>query len=468
LAELVLMPKLGFNMETGYISTWRKKEGDGIKKGDVLLEIETDKTTMEIESTVSGMVRKILVGEGETIPVILPIAIIGEANENIEGMIREAMAQLGQTVEPMVPEVSSIESEKTPNLQVEPINDTTTPSLIDPGQIKLSPRAQKYIREKNLDLLTSDIKGTGFQGGVTVSDIEEYVKRNRTKITPVAEKIAVQNKLEISSIQGTGIGGKVTKADVENVLIRKENVQSPSQPTAQSAGDKKILRTINYAGMRKVIGDRLSLSKFTAPHLYFTTSVDVSSLMALRKQVNAAQEQKISVNDFIIGAVIKALQKYPELNSSLQGDKILQYEDVNIGVAVGLETGLIVPVIKEAQTKKISQIAKESQALAEKARNGKLLPDEYQGGTFTISNLGMFGIENFTAIINPPEAGILSISAVKKTAVVMEEAGEDKVVIKPMMNMTVSVDHRIIDGLVATRFINEVKTLIENPFNIII
>lgn len=457
MAELVLMPKLGFNMETGYISSWFKKEGDTIKKGDVLLAIETDKTTMEIESTVSGTVRKILADEGETVPVILPIAIIGDANENIEALLRDARAQLGQTVD-TVPSDTEIAMPQEVDSSNPPLS---VPSTIE---LKLSPRAQKYIREKNLNLATLDIKGTGFQGGVTASDVEEYVKRNRTKISPVAEKIADQNNLDINSIQGTGLGGKVTKMDVQSALNKMDNIQTP----IPSMGDKKVLRTINYSGMRKVIGDRLSQSKFTAPHLYFTTSADMSSLMELRKQVNGAQEQKISVNDFIIGAVIKALQKYPELNSSLQGDKILIYEDVNIGIAVGLESGLIVPVIKQAQSKKLSQIAKESQALAEKARNGKLLPDEYQGGTFTLSNLGMFGIENFTAIINPPEAGILSISAVKKTPVVVEEDGEDKIVIKPIMKMTVSVDHRIIDGLVATRFINEVKTLIENPFNIII
>lgn len=462
MADIVLMPKLGFNMETGYISTWQKKEGDVIKKGDVLLVIETDKTTMEIESTMSGTVRKILAEEGDTVPVILPIAIIGGADENIDELIRKAMAQLGGTE---TSGASAPESMTAPEGQADSAQGEIPPISISSSiQLKLSPRAKKFVRENNIDLGTLNLKGTGFQGGVTAEDVEEYVKQKRIKITPVAEKIAEHSGLEVNSIPGTGIGGKVTKADVEGVLNKKGNNQSP----VPLMGDKKILRTINYSGARKIIGDRLSQSKFTAPHLYFTTSVDVSGLVALRKQVNSAQEQKISLNDFIIGAVIKALQKYPELNSSLQGDKILQYEDVNIGVAVGLESGLIVPVIKQAQNKKLSQIARESQVLAEKARNGKLLPDEYQGGTFTLSNLGMFGIENFTAIINPPEAGILSISAVKKTAVVVEENGEDKVLIRPMMNITVSVDHRIIDGMVATRFINEVKALIENPFNIII
>jgi pyruvate dehydrogenase E2 component (dihydrolipoamide acetyltransferase) len=220
--------------------------------------------------------------------------------------------------------------------------------------------------------------------------------------------------------------------------------------------------------MRKIIGDRLSLSMFTAPHLYFTTSIDVGDLIALRQQLNSAQEQKVSLNDFIAAAVTMTLQKCPELNSSLQGGRIIHYEDVNLGIAVALEYGLIVPVIKKAQDKTVVQIARESQSLIDKARSGKLLPDEYQGGTFTISNLGMFGIENFTAIINPPEAGILSISTVKKTPVVVEETGRENILIRPIMQVTLSVDHRIIDGLVATRFVNLLKALMEKPLGIII
>jgi pyruvate dehydrogenase E2 component (dihydrolipoamide acetyltransferase) len=274
--------------------------------------------------------------------------------------------------------------------------------------------------------------------------------------------MAAHGKLDLSKLQGTGIAGKITKADVESALQAKDASEKPP------VDGIRVLKIIPYSGMRKIIGDRLSQSMFTAPHLYFTTSIDVGDLLALRQQLNSSQEQKVSLNDFLAAAVTMTLQTCPELNSSLQGGQIIQYEDVNLGIAVALEYGLIVPVMKKAQDKNIIQIAQESQSLIDKARSGKLLPDEYKGGTFTISNLGMFGIDNFTAIINPPEAGILSISAVKKTPVVAEENGRENILIRPIMRVTLSVDHRIIDGLVATRFINQLKALVEKPLSIII
>jgi pyruvate dehydrogenase E2 component (dihydrolipoamide acetyltransferase) len=300
---------------------------------------------------------------------------------------------------------------------------------------------------------------------MTAGDVAACGKRQPGRITPLAEKMADHNKLDLGGLQGTGIAGKITKADVEKAMQTRET--DKSSPVDTSDGTR-VLKTIPYSGMRKIIGDRLSQSMFTAPHLYFTTSIDVGDLLAVRQQLNSSQEQKVSLNDFMAVAVTMTLQKCPELNASLQNRQIIQYSDVNLGIAVALEYGLIVPVIKHAQDKNIIQISQESQALIDKARNGKLLPDEYKGGTFTISNLGMFGIENFTAIINPPEAGILSISAAKRTPVVVEEQGRETILIRPIMQVTLSVDHRIIDGLVATRFINQLKAIVEKPLSIII
>jgi len=461
MAEFILMPKLGFNMESGQLVKWYKREGEPVQIGDVLFDVLTDKTNMAIESTVSGFVLKILAAEGENVPVILPIAIIGAADEDISPMLKEAAAKLGKTeiAEIEIPRSVKNLSDEAPRQEEEPANAAAD------RKIKLSPKAARYIKENKIDITNLDPKGTGFQEGITVGDVEAYVKSRRRKISPLAEKIAAQSKLDLGGLKGTGPAGKITKADVEDFVNKKAGKDiSP----ADLLGDRKVLRKISYSGIRKIIGDRLSQSMFTAPHLYFTTSIDVDNLIALRQQVNSSQEQKVSLNDLIAAAVTKALQKYPELNSSLQGDQIIQYEDVNLGIAVGLESGLIVPVIKKAQNKRITQIAQESQSLVDKAHQGKLLPDEYQGGTFTISNLGMFGIENFTAIINPPEAGILSISAVKKTPVVVEYEGKDKIMIKAVMRVTLSVDHRIIDGLVATRFINHIKALVEKPVSILI
>jgi pyruvate dehydrogenase E2 component (dihydrolipoamide acetyltransferase) len=460
MAEFVLMPKLGFNMASGQLVKWHKHEGETVQKGDALFEVLTDKTNMVIESTVSGVVRKILVEEGATLEVFLPIAIIGNANEDIGPLLKEAAEKLGKSIT-----VGSSAGSAEPSPTEPPASLAASVGATDPGTLKLTPKAKKYIQDQRIDIGQLDLQGTGFQGGITAADVKAALTRGPRKITPLAGKIAAQNEVDLGSVKGTGPAGKITKADVEGAMNRQ--AASPAV-LPEAPGVTKVLKTIPYTGMRKIIGDRLSQSMYTAPHLYFTLSLEMDALMALRRQVNSAQEQKVSLNDFMTAAVTKALQKHPALNASLQGDRILQYGDVNMGIAVGLETGLIVPVIKRAQTKTVTQIAKEGKVLIDKALKGTLIPDDYKGGTFTISNLGMHGIENFTAIINPPEAAILSISGVKKTPVVVEAGGEDKIIIKSVMQITLSVDHRIIDGLVATRFLNQIKAYVENPISIII
>lgn len=456
MAEFIIMPKLGFNMDAGQLVKWHKAVGDKLKKGEVVFEIQTDKTTMEIEATADGILLSILVEEGQTVPVTLPIAVVGAAGENVAAMIAEAKGQLGNIAATGNEQVA----EAPANTDATVTATEAASSVAANSELKLSPRARKYAAEQGLDLAGEVIAGTGHQGGVTQRDLEQYV--NSGKITPLARRMAAAAKIDVATISGSGIGGKVIKEDIVAVM-------KPAEPTAgESAGGPEVLRTISYTGMRKVIGDRLSQSKFTAPHLYFTTSVDITDLVKFRELVNNSQQQKVSYNDFVIAAVSQALQKYPEINCALHGDTIIQYKDVNIGVAVALENGLIVPVVRRTQTKKLTAIAAETQALAEKARAGKLLPQEYQGGTFTVSNLGMFGIENFTAIINPPEAAILSVSASRKVPVVVSTDGEDTIVVRTIMKITVSVDHRLIDGMNATRFLNEVKALLEKPLTILI
>ena len=455
MAEFIIMPKLGFNMDVGELVKWHKNEGDAIKKEDVVFEIQTDKTTMEIESTISGVLLKILVQEGETVPVTLPVCIVGKIGEDIRALIAEAQGVLGTG--------SSVDAEPVPEIPVA-AEMTTAPEAIAaavvPGDLKISPRAKKYAADHGLDLGGAAIVGTGFQGGIMQRDLEQAVKGG--KISPLAKKMAAAAQVDLTAVSGTGIGGKIVKADIEAVI------QVPKAAVNVPGGEIEVLRTIPYSGMRKIIGDRLSQSKFTAPHLYFTAAVDVTELIKFRDMVNKSQEQKVSYNDFVIAAVSQALQKHPEINCSLQRDKIIQYKDVNIGMAVGMESGLIVPVIKKSQGKKLTTIAAETQALAEKARTGKLLPQDYQGGTFTVSNLGMFGIENFTAIINPPEAAILGVGALKKNPVVVSKDGEDVIVVRTIMNITLSIDHRLIDGLNAVKFIKEVQGMLENPLIILI
>ena len=341
--------------------------------------------------------------------------------------------------------------------------------------IRISPRARRAAAENALSIEDINITGTGWGGGIREQDILDYVASAKRRATPVAKAMARAEGLDPEGITGSGVNGKIRKADVEKALasISKKTTEDPAEQRigeAKYAEDgRQILEAIPYAGVRKVIGDRLSESKFTAPHLYFTQKVDLLKLLEVRKQVNGAQDKKTSVTDYIARATILALQKYPEMNASLMGDTIVRYKSVNLGIAVASPTGLIVPNIKDSQNMSVVEISKASTPLFEKARAGKLAINEYTGGTFTISNLGMFGIENFTAIINPPEVGILSISATKDEPVVMTgEDGSKEIAIRPVMNIQVSVDHRIIDGLLAAQFVTEIKTLLENPISLLV
>ena len=327
------------------------------------------------------------------------------------------------------------------------------------------------------DLAVEDlaIEGTGWQGGICEKDILEYLASNKVKATPVAAAMAKAEGIDLADIKGSGVNGKIMKEDVEKVIAAAKKAVAAAEDQAHAgAGEitpdgKEIGEKVPYAGVRKVIGDRLAESKFTAPHLYFTQKVNMEDVLALRKKVNEVQDKKTSVTDFIAKAVIMTLKKYPEMNSSLVGETIERYKSINLGIAVASPTGLIVPNIKNSQDMSVVEISKASTPLFDKARAGKLAVDEYAGGTFTISNLGMFGIENFTAIINPPEVGILSISSTKdEPFVVTKEDGTKEIQIKPMMNIQLTVDHRIIDGLLAAQFVTNVKNLLENPISLMV
>ena len=470
MAEIIIMPKLGFNMNEGKLVEWYKNEGDSIAKGEPLFSVETDKTNMDIEATGDGVVKALLIEAGDTVPVTLPIAVIGAEGEDVSAAIADAKAQLaGGGAAPAAKEEAEAPVEEKKAAAPAP--------KAEGGRMKITPRARRAAAESNLPLEGLEIAGTGWQGGICEQDILDYLESNKLKVTPVAKAMAAAEGIDLESVAGTGANGKIMQEDVEKAVAAKEKAAA-AQETACACEDgekkfspdgKEILEEVPYAGVRKVIGDRLSESKFTAPHLYFTQKVNLEKLLEIRKQVNAAQDKKTSVTDYIARATIIALQKYPEMNSSLVGDTIVKYKSVNLGIAVASPTGLIVPNIKDSQNMSVVELSKASSPLFEKARAGKLAINEYTGGTFTISNLGMFGIENFTAIINPPEVGILSISSTKDEPVVATKAdGSKEVAIKPMMNIQVSVDHRIIDGLLAAQFVTEIKTLLENPISLLI
>lgn len=469
MAEVIIMPKLGFNMNEGKLVQWYKNEGDEIAKGEPLFSIETDKTNMDIEATSDGVVKKLLIEEGDQIPVTLPIAVVGAADEDVSAVVADAKAQLESGGA-----APAEEKDEAPAAAPAEEKKPAAAPKAEGGRMKITPRARRVAAENDLSIEDLDIAGTGWQGGICERDILDYLESNKVKATPVAAAMAKAEGIDLAEITGTGVNGKIMKEDVEKaVAAAAKKAEAAAEAVADeaefTADGKEILEKVPYAGVRKVIGDRLSESKFTAPHLYFTQKVNMEDVIALRKKVNAAQDKKTSVTDFIARATVIALQKYPEMNSSLVGNTIIKYKSVNLGIAVASPTGLIVPNIKDSQDLSVVELSKASTPLFEKAREGKLAIDEYSGGTFTISNLGMFGIENFTAIINPPEVGILSISSTKdEPFVVTKEDGSKEIQIKPMMNIQLTVDHRIIDGLLAAQFVTEIKKLLENPISLLV
>ncbi len=358
------------------------------------------------------------------------------------------------------------------------------PKLDLGGILKITPRARRTAAEQGVNLANLTIAGTGYDGGICEKDILDYLTLNKVRISPIARKMAEDQGIVLEGLQGSGVHGKIMKRDLAAsekpaVSTFRASISELSAPAVEvkatqaevqmTVDGKEILEIVPYSGVRKIIGERLAQSKFTAPHLYFMQKVNLDKLLDLRKQINDAQEKKTSVTDYIAKAAIICLQKYPDMNESLVGEQIVKYKSVNLGIAVAAPTGLIVPVIKNANCKTVVEISKEAGALFDKARGGKLTPDEYTGGTFTISNLGMFGIENFTAIINPPEVGILAVSATKDEPFVVQDAnGNKSIEIKPMMNITLTVDHRIIDGLLAAQFVTDIKKLLENPIELLV
>ncbi|HZK12419.1 MAG TPA: dihydrolipoamide acetyltransferase family protein [Atribacterota bacterium] len=407
MAEYVIMPKLGFNMDKGTLVRWIKKEGDLVKEQEVLFEIETDKTVMEVEAQTSGILRKTLVAEGEEVPVTLPIAIIGDRDDDISKMIDEAYQKLGK-------------SEMTEE----------------------EPKAAKRISQRMVE--KREIK-------------PKKEKKEFKKISPGARKKAKELGVEVELAEGSGSGGVVIENDILDYFqLKRETSKTLIE-------EKEIEKRIPYTGIRKIIGDRLSQSKFTAPHIYFTTSVDMSEVIKLLKRFSQDTKNKISINDFLIFAVAKVLSEQPNINCSLAGEEIVYHRDIHIGIAVSVEKGLIVPVLKNANKKSLPMLSEETKNLIKLARERKLMPDDYQGGTFTVSNLGMYEIESFTAIINPPEAAILAVGEIKKIPAVIEEDGVEKIEVRSLMKMTLSADHRLIDGVTAANFLKQVKYYLEFP-----
>jgi len=448
MADIIIMPKLGYNMDEGQLVKWCKNVGDAVKKGEVLFEMNTDKTTMPVEATADGVLLKTMLEEGDYADVFTPIAVVGQAGEDPDAALAAYGGGSGAFVAP-----GEEKTEEAPAEEPAPAPAAEAAPVVNIKDLKLTPKAQKLVKDEGIDPASLvNIKGTGYRGGITAKDI---------KASPLARKIAEQKGVDLETVQGSGPAGKIMKADVEKA--------AETQAAAPAGNDEMQIASVTpYKGVRKIIGEKLAQSKFTAPHLYFTDAVDTTKLTAFRAELNANSEVKIAVSDLLTMAACKALKKYPGINVSLQDEKIITWKSINVGTAVAGSNGLVVPVIKNVQTKSITDVATESRDLVGRALEGKLAPAEYSNGTFTISNLGMFGIGNFTAIINGTESAILSVSSVRKTPVVVtDENGEDTIAIRPMMNIQLSVDHRVIDGLLASQFVEYMKQLLENPVKIL-
>ena len=426
----ILLPKMGNSVEDAEIVKWFKSEGDTVQEGDPLFSIQTDKAEVECECTASGVLRKILVPAGVEVPVLTVVALVGAADEALpEGVGGAAPAPAAASA---------------PAAQATPAAAAPAAAPVAAGGgAKASPRARKLAEEKGVDL--GAVAGSGPGGRVLSGDVAEAAAaQGSVKATPVARRVAENAGVDLRGVSGTGIGGKITKDDV---------LQAKAAPAAAPAPEPGAKRAA-LTPMRRIIAQRMCESKFAAPHYYVTVEVD----MLAAKQFRAANKAfKASFNDLVLFAAAKALREFPQVNARWCGDSIEQVPDVNLGVAVALPTGLIVPVIRQAQLLSLEGLCAAAKSLAAKAQTGKLLPDDYTGNTFTVSNLGAYGVDQFTAIINQPDSAILAVGQIKDRVVAIDGG----IHIRPIMKLTLSSDHRVIDGSVAAQFMGRLKALLE-------
>ena len=462
MAVEVIMPKAGSEMEEGEIVQWFKNEGDHVEEGEVLLEIVTDKVNMEVEAEATGTLLKILAQAGDVVPVVQTIAWIGEPGEKIPGASESGEVAPAETI---------IEKkvDYTPVKEIE---------KVDYSGLRATPAARAYARKKGIDL--SKVKGSGPKGRIHKDDVLDYKLNSKVKISPLAERIAKIEGINTESIVGTGPNGKIMKADIMAVLHGATKVEAapkaevapkaPKAPKAPNENQWGVVETVPMSPMRKVISKRMSESYFSAPTFVVNVEVDMTELLALRKKVvDAIIEEtgkKATVTDFISLAVIKSLMKHPYVNASLSSDEKEMYlhHYVNLSIAVGMDSGLVVPVIKGADKMSLKELVVASKEITTKALAGKLKPDEMADSTFTISNLGMYGVKSFVPIINQPNTAILGVSATVQKPVVLN--GE--VTVRPIMTLTLTADHRVVDGLEGAKFMKTLKEAIENPLSLLI
>jgi pyruvate dehydrogenase E2 component (dihydrolipoamide acetyltransferase) len=438
MATKVIMPKLSPTMEEGQISRWLKKEGDKVATGEPLAEIDTDKATMEMQALTTGVLRKIIVNDGQSAPLGQLIAVIGEADEDISSLLSEAPAPAAAA----------------PAAPAAPASIAPAPKPPEPAPAPQTQAAAASASAPN-----------GRQGQPAPA-----APSGRMIVSPLAARMAAESGLDLRSVQGSGPGGRIIKKDIEAALSQPKPAPQryprpvePGQPAV--IGVPSAYRDEPATQIRQTIAKRLVTSLGPVPHFFLTSEIEMDRAAEMRKGINALDpDLKISINDIIIKVTATALLQHPQVNASFQEKFVRYYEHADIGVAVAIEDGLITPVVRAADQKSLSQIAAEVRELAERARSKKLKPEEYTGATFSISNLGMFGIDEFTAVINPPEGAILAIGAMTPKPVVRD----NEIVVRQIMRVTMSCDHRVIDGATGAKFLQTFKKILENPLYLVV
>ena len=510
MATQVVMPKLSPTMEEGQLSRWLKNEGDKVSVGEPLAEIDTDKATMEAQVLATGVLRKILVPAGETVPLGAIIAIIGEPDEDISGLVSEAssgaaQAERGESVESaearaygMPAEIAAVvlDGERTQaTIEGRPLKGEAGGAPSD-AQAGATPAEQPQGAPQPQQAQQLQQPQQPQQGAADGSGNGQRAQGGRLIVSPIAARMAADAGINLNTLTGSGPGGRIVKRDIEAAMsgtaaqpapqpaaqpeqpttpqpetpqeqpaAQLRAVPTPAQPSPQvPEGGGAPYREENLTPMRATIARRLVASLGPIPHIFLTTEVEMDRTAEMRRQLNELDpENKVSINDFVIKVAAVALMQHPAVNASFREKSVRYYERADVGVAVALENGLITPVVRSANTKSVGQIAREVKELAGRARGRKLAPEEYTGATFSVSNLGMFGITEFTALINPPEACILAVGAMTPTAVVRD--GE--VVVRQMMRVTLSCDHRVVDGATGAKFLQTLKKILENPLYLI-
>ncbi len=424
MAEIVRMPKMSDTMTEGVVVKWHKKVGDAVKNGELVAEIETDKATMEFESYSDGTLLYIGVEEGKAAPVDGVLIVMGKPGEDYKPLLEAEEKAKATAAAPAAANAS------TPPPPAPATKETTVAEAAPEKPAIAAPRVAEILTSVNGD--------------------------DRTKASPLAKRLAEEKGIDLTMLKGSGDHGRIVKRDIDWF---KPGSFVQTGTIAPGAVTKESFEEVAVSQMRKTIARRLSESMFTAPHFYLTMDIDMDEVVKARESVNQVSSVKISFNDFVMKAAATALRQHPAVNSSWLGDKIRYNHHINIGVAVAVEDGLLVPVVRFTDSKSLSQIATEVKAYAQKAKDKKLQPQDWEGNTFTISNLGMFNIEEFTAIINPPDACIMAIGAIKQVPVVKNNS------VQPghVMRVTLSCDHRVVDGVVGSKFLNTFKGLLENP-----